>query len=89
MGGTIHALLPAAFVSSSEWINWGPIIPLKPKCGLTRISCTQHSTTTACAAFNEESRMKFINANKLHRKYGGMGHPASVRPTEGLNRAPE
>jgi hypothetical protein len=32
--------------------------------------------------------MKFINANKLHRKSGGMGHPALVRPTEGLNEDP-
>jgi hypothetical protein len=54
------------------------IIPLKPKHGLTRISCTRHQATAACAAFIEESRMKFINANKLHRKSGGMGHPAFV-----------
>ncbi len=27
--------------------------------------------TTACAAFIEESRMKFANANQLHRKSGG------------------
>ena len=26
---------------------------------------------TACAAFSKESRMKFTNANKLHRKSGG------------------
>jgi hypothetical protein len=25
----------------------------------------------ACAAFNKESRMKFANATKLHRKSGG------------------
>jgi hypothetical protein len=25
----------------------------------------------ACAAFSKESRMKFANANKLHRKSGG------------------
>jgi hypothetical protein len=25
---------------------------------------------TACAAFSEESRMRFANANKLHRKSG-------------------
>src|SRR6204780_5210828 len=37
----------------------------------TRISCTQHQPTATCAAFIEESRMKFINANKLHRKSGG------------------
>jgi hypothetical protein len=34
------------------------------------ISCTRHQATTACAAFIEESRMKFINANKLYRKSG-------------------
>jgi len=27
--------------------------------------------TTACAAFSKESRMKFANATKLHRKSGG------------------
>jgi hypothetical protein len=32
--------------------------------------------TPTCAAFIEESRMKFINANKLHRKSGGVGHPS-------------
>ena len=26
---------------------------------------------TACAAFSKESRMRFTNANKLHRKSGG------------------
>jgi hypothetical protein len=53
-------------------------IPLKPKQGLTRISCTRHQATAARAAFIKESRMKCINANKLHRKSGEMGHPASV-----------
>jgi hypothetical protein len=41
----------------------------------TRISCTRHQATAACAAFIAESRMKLINANKLHRKSGDMGHP--------------
>src|ERR1700685_2087233 len=41
-----------------------------------RISCTRHQPTATCAAFIEESRMKFINANKLHRKSGGVGHPS-------------
>jgi hypothetical protein len=27
--------------------------------------------TTACAAFIKESRMKFANANRLHRESGG------------------
>ena len=30
----------------------------------------------ACAAFSEESRMKFAHANKLDRKSGGPGFPA-------------
>jgi hypothetical protein len=34
-----------------------------------------HRATAVYAAFIEESRMKIINANKLHRKSGGMGHP--------------
>src|ERR1700678_510695 len=45
----------------------------------TRISCTRHQATSTRAAFIEESRMKFINANKLHRKSGGMGHPSFAR----------
>ena len=47
--------------------------PLKPKEGLTRISCMRHQTTSACAAFVKESRMRVINANKLHRKSGAWG----------------
>src|ERR1700690_1094452 len=43
-----------------------------------RISCTRHRATDTGAAFIEESRMKFINANKLHRKSGGVGHQSSV-----------
>ena len=39
----------------------------------TRISCTQRQATSTCAAFIEESRMKFINANKLHGKSGVWG----------------
>jgi hypothetical protein len=39
--------------------------------GATRISCTWPHPTTACAAFSKESRMKFANANKLHRKSVG------------------
>jgi len=37
----------------------------------TRISCTWLHPATACAAFSKESRMKFANATKLHRKSGG------------------
>jgi hypothetical protein len=47
--------------------------PLKPKPGLTLVSCTLHQATAACAAFSKESRMKFINANRLHRKSGAWG----------------
>jgi hypothetical protein len=32
------------------------------------------SSSIACAAFVKESRMKFINANKPHRKSGGMAY---------------
>jgi hypothetical protein len=33
--------------------------------------------SAACAAFNEESRMKLVGPAPLHRKSGGMGHPGS------------
>jgi len=32
----------------------------------------------ACAAFSKESRMKFADPKKPHRKSGGMGHPLHV-----------
>ncbi len=31
----------------------------------TRISCTRSQATSTCAAFIEQSRMKFINANNF------------------------
>jgi hypothetical protein len=53
----------------------------------TRISSTRYQATATCAAFIEESRMKFINANKLLRKSGGLGtRPLGVgyRVEEGI-----
>ncbi len=63
------------------------IIPLKPKDGLTRISCTRHQARATYAAFLEESRMKSINGNTLHRKSGGMGtrHLLPVWQSYGLS----
>jgi ferrous iron transport protein A len=37
--------------------------------------------TTACAAFIKESRMKFVSANKLHRKSGFSPRIARTTPT--------
>jgi hyperosmotically inducible periplasmic protein len=45
---------------------------------LTRISGTRHQATATRAAFIEESRMKFVNANKLHRKSGVTRRTLSV-----------
>jgi hypothetical protein len=36
----------------------------------TRISCRAALETTACAAFDKESRMKFANATNINRKFG-------------------
>ncbi len=47
-----------------------PYEPYRKTHSRTRISCTQHWTPTACAAFSKESRMNFANATKLHRKSG-------------------
>src|ERR1700677_4892809 len=47
----------------------------------TRISCTRHQPAATCAAFIEESRMKFTNANTLHRQSGGVGHPSLSEET--------
>jgi hypothetical protein len=53
-------------------------IPLKPKYGLTPISCHAVLEKSACAPFIKERRMECINATSLRRKSGQMGHPAFV-----------
>src|SRR6202161_2616187 len=53
-------------------------IPLKPKPGLTPISCHAALERSACAPFIKERRMECINAKSLRRKSGQMGHPACV-----------
>jgi hypothetical protein len=57
-------------------------IPLKPKHGLTPISCHAVLERSACAPFIKERRMECINATSLRRKSGQMGHPAFVAGTE-------
>jgi hypothetical protein len=54
------------------------ISPLKPKGGLTPISCHAVLDRSACAPIIKERRMRCINATSLHRKSGQMGHPAFV-----------
>jgi hypothetical protein len=54
------------------------IILLKPKYGLTPISCRAVLERVACAPFIKERRMEYINATSLRRKSGQMGHPAFV-----------
>ena len=39
--------------------------------GMTRYFLHEAPNRFGCAAFSKESRMKFINAKKLHRKSGG------------------
>jgi hypothetical protein len=56
-------------------VNLGGIPYLAKNERDTRISCTRHQATATCAAFIKESRMRFINANKLHRKSGVWGPP--------------
>jgi hypothetical protein len=53
-------------------------IPLKPKYGLTPISCHAVLERSACAPFIKERRMGCSNATSLRRKSGQMGHPALV-----------
>ena len=48
-------------------------IPLKPKYGLTPISCHAVPERSACAPFIKERRMECINATKLRRKSGQWG----------------
>jgi hypothetical protein len=52
------------------------VIPLKPKYGLTPISCHAVLERSACAPFIKERRMECINAASLRRKSGQVGHPA-------------
>jgi hypothetical protein len=48
-------------------------IPLKPKNGLTPISCHAVLERSACAPFIKERRMESINATSLRRKSGQWG----------------
>jgi hypothetical protein len=48
-------------------------IPLKPKYGLTPISCHAALERSACALFIKERRMECINATSLRRKSGQWG----------------
>jgi len=48
-------------------------IPLKPKYGLTPISCHAALERSACAPFIKERRMECLNATTLHRKSGPWG----------------
>jgi hypothetical protein len=48
-----------------------------PKAGLT--SCLLRRATAACAAFIEESRMKFINAKEFRQKSGASGASDALR----------
>jgi hypothetical protein len=54
----------------------------------TRISSMRHHPTVACAAFCKESRMKFGDSTKPHRKSVGMGHPWSVGTENSQARFP-
>jgi hypothetical protein len=60
-------------------VNIGGIPHLAKNERDTRISCTRNQATATCAAFIEESGMKFINANKPRRKSGVWG----TRPLSG------
>jgi hypothetical protein len=53
-------------------------IPLKPKPGLTPISCHAVLERSACAPFIKERRMGCINATSLHRKSGQWGTQPSL-----------
>src|SRR5271163_706423 len=53
-------------------------IPLKPKPGLTPISCHAVLERSARAPFVKERRIKCINATSLHRKSGQWGTQPSL-----------
>ena len=58
-------------------------IPLKPKPGLTPISCHAVLERSACAPFSKERRMRCINATGLHRKSGQWGTQPSLPVKDG------
>src|ERR1700733_15334580 len=60
-------------VWSEEAWSQGSGIPLKPKPGLTPISCNDVLERSACAPFIKERRMESISATSLHRKSGQWG----------------
>jgi hypothetical protein len=43
-------------------------------------------TMAACAAFDKERRMKFVDPTKPYRKSGGMGHPQICRANDSAQR---
>jgi len=53
--------------------SWYPT--LREKREGPRISYCAAPAMAACAAFYEESRMRFVDPTKPYRKSGGMGHP--------------
>jgi hypothetical protein len=65
-------------------------IPLKPKSGLTPISCHAALERSACAPFIKERRMERINATSLRRKSGQWGtHPSLPAKHAGYRRQVE
>jgi hypothetical protein len=54
-----------------------PWYPTQAKTGLDPNFLYAAPATAACAAFIEESRTNFINADRLHRKSGAWGTPHS------------
>jgi hypothetical protein len=52
--------------------------PTQAKTGLDPDFLYATPATATCAAFIEESRMKFTNANKFHRKFGKWGTQPSL-----------
>src|SRR5580658_8475848 len=63
-------------------------IPLKPKEGLTPISCHAALKRPACAPFIKERRIECINPTNLHRKSGQWGtqHFVTNRVIQDLSR---
>jgi len=53
-------------------------VPLKPKNGLTPISCHAVLERSGCAPFIKERRMECINATRIHRKSGQWGTQPSL-----------
>jgi hypothetical protein len=75
--------IPRFFPSDSRFTRWTErsaslLFHISRKTSEIAGFSVRSTSSGTCTAFIEQSRVKFIDANKLHRKSGGTGHPSFV-----------